>query len=159
MVETYAAPENPEKEPDDIRENRLKRKRQAKYRHYQKEQTDAGPSTRTRSKTSKASEVSSDTIAKTKKGKMDIKCEHCKALKWEGEKPGLCYINSEVILAPLLALLPAIYKLLTEKDPISKLPFVKQAIAYNQVFAFTSIDTKLDKKVANEKKRAYNYRI
>ncbi|CAG8800223.1 22124_t:CDS:1, partial [Dentiscutata erythropus] len=56
----------PEEEPDNVRENRLKRKRQAKYRHYQKKQNVARPSTRTRSKTFKASEASSDTRAKTK---------------------------------------------------------------------------------------------
>ncbi|CAG8827069.1 9230_t:CDS:2, partial [Dentiscutata erythropus] len=72
-------------------------------------------------------------------GKIDIECEYCEALKWKGEKLGLCCMNSEVILALLLAPPPAIYKLLTEKDPISKLLFVKQAIAYNQVFAFISI--------------------
>ncbi|CAG8797265.1 2605_t:CDS:2, partial [Dentiscutata erythropus] len=61
------------------------------------------------------------------------------ALKWEREKLGLCCMNCKVILALLLAPPPAIYKLLTEKNPISKLPFVKKAIAYNQVFAFISI--------------------
>ena len=68
-------------------------------------------------------------------------------------------MNGEVILAPLPAPPPAIYKLLTKKDPISKIPFVNKIKAYNQLFAFTSIGTKLDTDFANEKKGAYSYRI
>ena len=68
-------------------------------------------------------------------------------------------MNGEVILAPLPASPPAIYKLLTKKDPISKIPFVNKIKAYNQLFAFTSIGTKLDTDFANEKKVAYSYRI
>ncbi|CAG8770218.1 24371_t:CDS:2, partial [Dentiscutata erythropus] len=58
--EEYAAPKNESRED---RANRLKRRRQAKYMHYQKEEDIAGPSRRTRSQTSKAS---SETRSKTK---------------------------------------------------------------------------------------------
>ncbi|CAG8794747.1 17173_t:CDS:1, partial [Dentiscutata erythropus] len=56
---------------------------------------------------------------------------------------------------PLQAPLPEIYYLLTEKDPISKVPFVNKIKA----FVFISIATDLDLDFANEKKRAYCYRI
>ncbi|CAG8672099.1 6859_t:CDS:2, partial [Dentiscutata erythropus] len=59
-------------------------------------------------------------------------------------KPGLCCMNSEVVLAPLQAPLPEILYLLIEKDPISKVPFVDKIRAYNQAFAFISIATNLD---------------
>ena len=49
--------------------------------------------------------------------------------------------------------------MLTKKDPISKVLFVNKIRAYNQIFAFTSIGTKLDTDFANEKKGAYSYRI
>ncbi|CAG8789236.1 18525_t:CDS:2, partial [Dentiscutata erythropus] len=247
----YAAPENPETEPKKDRENRLKNKRNAKYRYYQTlEEGNSGPSTRTRSRTSKAL---SDSRAKTKEGQRDrqqahrasmseakkeekrrkdrdrykkqkeeqfgqfYKIGHCsldeyqeevkdnsgdddedndgdyggddngdddgdddrddggddsddddddnedgddkKNIGIEGEKPGLCCINGEVVLAPLQAPLLEILYFLNEKDPISKVPFVNQIRAYNQAFAFTSIATDLDLSVANEKKEAYCYRI
>ncbi|CAG8766977.1 5051_t:CDS:2, partial [Dentiscutata erythropus] len=50
----------------------------------------------------------------------NIEYEHCGALRWEEEKPGLCCMNGEVILAQLQVPPPEIYYLLTEKDPISK---------------------------------------
>ncbi|CAG8827876.1 8531_t:CDS:1, partial [Dentiscutata erythropus] len=56
--------------------------------------------------------------------KMDIEYEHCGALRWKGEKPGLCCMNGEVVLAPLQAPSPEILYFLTEKDPISKVSFV-----------------------------------
>ncbi|CAG8476464.1 17121_t:CDS:2, partial [Dentiscutata erythropus] len=198
----YAAPNNKSKKD---RENRLKRRRQAKYMHYQKEGF-AGPLTKTRFKTSdvsKTSKVLSETRSQTKAGQKKKQQKHrasiseekkiknlekrkkaykkkkkeqfeqfykirlCNLDKYkkikneenndeddnddndDGENDDeddngddkLCCMNGEVLLAPLLAPLPAIYKLFIEKDPISKLPFVKQAIAYNQVFAFTSIGT------------------
>ncbi|CAG8749064.1 20353_t:CDS:2, partial [Dentiscutata erythropus] len=200
----YAAPENPETEPKKDRENRLKNKRNAKYRYYQTlEEGNSGPSTRTRSRTSK---TSSDSRSKTKEGqrdrqrahraslrycsldeyqeevednnrdnnedddgdndgdddeddnrdddgdndgddsgddsdddddddndgddkknigghsvgKMNIECKYCGALRWKGEKPRLCCMNGEVVLAPLQAPPPKILYFLTEKDPISK---------------------------------------
>ncbi|CAG8446376.1 10120_t:CDS:2, partial [Dentiscutata erythropus] len=163
ILETNAAPENSEKEDKIDRKNRLRNKRQAKFKHYQRlEEGDAGPSgpsTRTRSKT----KTLSDTREKTKEGynvgKIDIECKHCGALRWKREKPGLCCINSQVILAPLQAPPPEIYYLLTAKDPISKVPFFDKIRAYNQAFAFISIATDLDLDVANEKKGAYCYRI
>ncbi|CAG8821752.1 14427_t:CDS:2, partial [Dentiscutata erythropus] len=54
---------------------------------------------------------------------------------------------------------PEIYYFLTEKDPISKVPFVDKIRAYNQIFVFTSIATDLDLDFANKKKGAYSYRI
>ncbi|CAG8795379.1 25197_t:CDS:2, partial [Dentiscutata erythropus] len=147
---TYTASENPEKESKTDRKARLKNKRNAKYRHYQTlEEGDGGPSTRTRSRTSKTSSNS-----KTKEGQRDRQRAHRASLKYcsldeyqeemKGEKPELCCMNGEVVLAPLQAPPPEIYYFLTEKDPISKVLFVDQIRAYNQAFAFTSIATDLD---------------
>ncbi|CAG8801466.1 21205_t:CDS:2, partial [Dentiscutata erythropus] len=147
--EEYAVPENPETEPRKDRENRLKNKRNAKYRYYQalEEGNAGGPSTRTRSRTSKAS---SDSRIKTKEGQKDRQQVHraslSEAKKKENlekrkkaykkkkqeqfeqfykigycrEKPGLCCMNGQVVLAPLQAPPPEILYFLTEKDPISK---------------------------------------
>ncbi|CAG8794039.1 22205_t:CDS:1, partial [Dentiscutata erythropus] len=66
---TYPEPKKFDNEFAKERFNRLKRKKQAKYMHYQKlNQGIAGPSTRTRFQTSK---VSSDLRAKTKGGQRD----------------------------------------------------------------------------------------
>ncbi|CAG8745411.1 2486_t:CDS:2, partial [Dentiscutata erythropus] len=163
ILREYAAPENPETEPKKDRENRLKNKRNAKYRYYQTlEEGNSGPSTRTRSRTSKASKALSDTRSKTKEGQRDRQQAYRASLRYcsldeyqeemEGEKPGLCCMNGEVVLAPLQTPLSEINYFLTEKDPISKVPFVDQIRVYNQAFAFTSIATDLDLSVANEKK-------
>ncbi|CAG8795315.1 5605_t:CDS:2, partial [Dentiscutata erythropus] len=99
----------------------------------------AEPSTRTRSQTSK---TSSDTKEKTRirqqeyrasLKKMDIECKHCGVLRLKREKPELCCMNGEVILAPLQAPPPEIYYLLIAKDPISKVLFVNKIRAYNQL--------------------------
>ncbi|CAG8803595.1 3816_t:CDS:2, partial [Dentiscutata erythropus] len=75
------------------------------------------------------SKALSDTRSKTKEGQRDRQRAYRASLKYcsldeyqkeKGEKPGLCCMNSEVVLAPLQAPPPEIYYFLTEKDLISK---------------------------------------
>jgi len=58
-------------------------------------------------------------------------------------------MNGQVQLASLAPAPETLYKLLTMEDPNTNMPFVNQIRAYNQVFAFTSIRTKLDKNLVN----------
>ncbi|CAG8794664.1 22033_t:CDS:2, partial [Dentiscutata erythropus] len=152
------------------RSNRLKRKGQAKYMHYQKlNQSIAEPSTRTRSQTSKASKASLNSRAKTKEGQKDRQQAHRASLsevqkekikekdreRYKKQKKEQFKQFYKIGYSPP----PKIYYFLTEKDPISKVPFLDKIRAYNQAFAFISIATDLDLDVANEKKGAYCYRI
>ena len=68
-------------------------------------------------------------------------------------------MNGQVMLAPLPPPPTAIKKLLTEKDSESNVLCVTQIRAYNQLFAFTSIGTNLDKNLANAREGVYTYRI
>ena len=58
-------------------------------------------------------------------------------------------------LASLALLLKKLFKFLTTKDPKSKEPFVNKIRAYNQVLAFSSIGTNLDKDLADAREENY----
>ena len=70
-------------------------------------------------------------------GKMgDIKCPHCKALKWTGEIPGMCCAGGKVKL-PSLGIPPEPLKsLLSGQHPRSR-EFLTNARKYNSCFQMT----------------------
>ena len=92
-------------------------------------------------------------------GKMNIICDKCLALKWKGETKGLCCLDGKIQLAPLQPPPDSIFKLLTKVDPDTKQPYINKIRAYNQILAFTSIETKLDTNLANAEKGVYTYKI
>src|SRR6185295_11504506 len=96
---------------------------------------------------------------KHKLGKMNIICEHCYALKWKEEAKSLCCLNGQVQLASLAPSPQKLFKFLTTNDPKSNEPFVNKIRAYNQVLAFSSIGTNLDKDLADAREGNYTYRI
>ena len=91
--------------------------------------------------------------------RINIICRYCFALKWKEESKGFCCVNGQIQLASLAPAPSVLYKFLTDKDPISKEQFVNKIRAYNQVLAFTSVGTNLDKELANAKEGVYTYRI
>ena len=86
-------------------------------------------------------------------------CEHCFALKWVGEPNAFCYINSQVVLAQLEPTPDALYELFTTNNLLTNQPFVEKSRVYNSAFAFTSVRTKYDEKLANANEGVYTYRI
>ena len=71
--------------------------------------------------------------------RMNNICNHCYALKWKDEPKAFCCINGQIVLASLSPAPDAIYKLLTEKDPITNEPYIRKIRAYNHVLAFISM--------------------
>jgi len=70
-------------------------------------------------------------------GQMDVVCEHCGALKFAGETPGLCCLNGKVKL-PLLTSPPEpLRSLLSVETPESRY-FLANTQQYNGCFQMTS---------------------
>lgn len=70
-------------------------------------------------------------------GPMDVVCEHCGALKFAGETPGLCCLNGKVKL-PLLTPPPEpLHSLLRGETPESR-HFLANTQKYNGCFQMTS---------------------
>ncbi len=90
---------------------------------------------------------------------MHIICKYYHALKWKNETKGFCYLNGQIVLAPLSPTPPNLYKLLTAKDSDSNEPYINNIRAYNQVLAFTSLRADVDKNLANAKEGVYTSRI
>ena len=90
---------------------------------------------------------------------MNDVCNHCYALRWKDEPKAFCCINGQIVLASLAPVLDAIYKLLTERDPISNESYVKSIRSYNYMLAFTSIQVDVNKELANAREGVYTYRI
>ena len=68
---------------------------------------------------------------------MDVVCEHCGALKFAGETPGLCCLNGKVKL-PLLTSSPEpLRSLLSVETPESRY-FLANTQQYNDRFQMTS---------------------
>ena len=67
-------------------------------------------------------------------GKMgDIKCPHCKALKWTGETPGMCCAGGKVKLPSLGTPPEPLKSLLSGQHPRSR-EFLTNARKYNSFF-------------------------
>ncbi|XP_037928837.1 uncharacterized protein LOC119663255 [Teleopsis dalmanni] len=70
-------------------------------------------------------------------GPMDVTCEHCGALKFAGESPGLCCLNGKEKL-PLLTPPPeSLHSLLYGETPESR-HFLANTQKYNSCFQMTS---------------------
>ena len=69
-------------------------------------------------------------------GWMDVVHNHCQAMKYKGEPPGMCYSNGKVKL-PSLKVPPKPLLLLTGSTADSK-HFLKNVRAYNSSFQMTS---------------------
>src|ERR1043165_8824167 len=92
--------------------------------------------------------------------RINIICRYCLALRWKEEPEGLCCSKGQIQLAQLNPPPEILELLLTEEDPDTNKPFVDQIRAYNQIFAFTSIEgARLDTNLANARKGVYIYKI
>ena len=75
-------------------------------------------------------------------GKMgDIKCPHCKALKWTGETPGMCCAGGKVKL-PYFGTPPETLKSLLSGQHPSSREFRNNARKYNSCFQITLFGSK-----------------
>ena len=72
---------------------------------------------------------------------MDKVCQHCRALKFAGERPGLCCTNGQVRI-PDLETPPAPLDALFSGEHIDGRHFLANARIYNQAFAMTSFGAK-----------------
>ena len=73
-------------------------------------------------------------------GKMDIKCNFCEVLKFEGEEPGLCCSNGKVKLPNYNELPDPLKGLINGDHPGSK-EFIRLLRKCNSSFQMTSFGT------------------
>ena len=71
-------------------------------------------------------------------GKMDVICQHCRALKFKGEMPGMYCSNGKVDL-PLLPVLPEPLQSLLSGASADSKHFFKFICTYNSCFQMTSM--------------------
>ena len=71
----------------------------------------------------------------------DIKCPHCKALKWTGETPGMCSTGGKLKLPSLGTPPEPLKSLLSGQHPRSR-EFLDNARKYNSCFQMTSFGGK-----------------
>ncbi len=85
-------------------------------------------------------------------------CEHCKALHWHEERLknkskstphfGMCCLQGQVKLPPLLPAPAILQNLLCGNNPLSK-AFLQDIRQYNAALAFTSLAVKVDEAITN----------
>ena len=75
---------------------------------------------------------------------MSVVCPHCQALKYKGEKPGMCCSGGTVVLEELEALPDALKELLTGQTHNSRL-FLKDPRKYNSAFQMTSFGAHVER--------------
>jgi hypothetical protein len=69
-------------------------------------------------------------------GNLTVECNHCHALKFDGEKPGICCNNGKVnVPTPIIP--PELVPLLNGESPLS-IPYLKNIQQYNNLVNFTS---------------------
>ncbi|CAH2093092.1 unnamed protein product [Euphydryas editha] len=66
---------------------------------------------------------------------MDVVCQHCGALKFAGETPGLCYLSDKVKL-PLLVPPPKPTTCAQQKNKECRLPQGRTLGKANNIFGF-----------------------
>lgn len=75
-------------------------------------------------------------------GQMDVVCDHCGALKFAGETPGLCCLNGKVKLPSLAHPPEPLYSLLCGETPESR-HFLANTQKYNGCFQMTSFGAEI----------------
>lgn len=75
-------------------------------------------------------------------GLMDVVCEHCGALKFAGETPGLCCLNGKVKLPLLVPPPEPLHSLLRGETPESR-HFLANTQKYNGCFQMTSFGAEI----------------
>ena len=77
-------------------------------------------------------------------GEMSVVCPHWQALKYTGEKPGMCCSGGTVVLEELEALPEALKELLTGQTHNSRL-YLKHPRKYNSAFQMTSFGAHVER--------------
>ncbi|CAG5037798.1 unnamed protein product [Parnassius apollo] len=75
-------------------------------------------------------------------GPMDVVCQHCGALKFAGETPGLCYLSDKVKLPLLVPQPEPLCSLLSDETPESR-HFLAKTQKYNVCFQMTSFGAEI----------------
>ncbi|XP_067630863.1 uncharacterized protein [Eurosta solidaginis] len=70
-------------------------------------------------------------------GQMSVVCQHCNAVKFQKESPGLCYAGGKVKLPELLPPPEPLFQLLYGDSPNSR-HFLQHTKMYNDCFQMTS---------------------
>ncbi len=91
-------------------------------------------------------------------GSRNCICEYCGALHWNDEQLnhkskvtlqfGICCLQGQVKLPPLLRVPAILHDLLCSNNPLSK-AFLKDIRQYNAALAFTSVAVKVDGAITN----------